>query len=299
MAPVYAGITTTLSVGIANASTANVSLTNVGNLGINIGDYLAIDDEIVRVKTTPTNPATNPLSVFRGVFGTNAASHDAGSVVRRIKPFPIEFRKYSNVRAEGHTWEYIGFGPGNYSTALPVNQDRSRTEQEQSLARSLRKDGGGNFFSGVDERGFTFSGHTKSNSVTGDIRNFTGPIRSVTGEDISEKEDVNITRSTEAVVKRSIRVEGGDDGKTVSEFNGPVIFKDKISSSSDEGIESKSLLLEGDSALSRKYTVGISTPTDAGIPGDIVYYDKPEQGGYVGWVYTLDKDWRRFGNIKL
>ena len=38
---------------------------------------LAIDDEIVRVKTTPTNPATNPLSVFRGVFGTNAASHDA------------------------------------------------------------------------------------------------------------------------------------------------------------------------------------------------------------------------------
>ena len=299
MAPVYAGITTTLSVGIANASTANVSLTNVGNLGINIGDYLAIDDEIVRVKTTPTNPATNPLSVFRGVFGTNAASHDAGSVVRRIKPFPIEFRKYSNVRAEGHTWEYIGFGPGNYSTALPVNQDRSRTEQEQSLARSLRKDGGGNFFSGVDERGFTFSGHTKSNSVTGDIRNFTGPIRSVTGEDISEKEDVNITRSTEAVVKRSIRVEGGDDGKTVSEFNGPVIFKDKISSSSDEGIESKSLLLEGDSALSRKYTVGISTPTDAGIPGDIVYYDKPEQGGYVGWVYTLDKDWRRFGNISL
>ena len=40
MAPVYAGITTTLSVGIANASTANVSLTNVGNLGINIGGYL-------------------------------------------------------------------------------------------------------------------------------------------------------------------------------------------------------------------------------------------------------------------
>ena len=50
--------------------------------------------------------------------------------------------------------------------------------------------------------------------------------------------------------------------------------------------------------LLQKYTVGISTPTDAGIPGDIVYYDKPEQGGYVGWVYTLDKDWRRFGNIE-
>ena len=299
MTPVYAGITTTLSVGIADASTTSLSLTNVGNLGVNIGDYLAIDDEIVRIKSTPTNPATNPLTVFRGVFGTNAVSHSAGAVVRKIKPFAIEFRKYSNVRAEGHTWEHIGFGPGNYSTALPVNQDRSRTEQEQSLARSLRKDGGGNFFSGVDERGFTFSGHTKSNSVTGDVRNFTGPIRSVTGEDISNREDVNVTKATEGTFTRSIRVEGGRDGKTISEFNGPVLFKDKITSNSSEGIESKSLLLEGDSALSRRYTVGIATPVNAGIPGDIIYYDKPEQGGYVGWVYTQNKDWKRFGSISL
>jgi len=297
MAPIYAGITTTLSLAIADASTTSISLTNIDDLGIKIGDYLSVDDEIVRIRTTPTNPATNPITVFRGVFGTKATSHVSGSVVRRIRPVPIEFRKYANIRAEGHTWEHIGYGPGNYSTALPVNQNRSRTEKEQALARAVRKDGGANFFTGVDEQGFSFAAQSKSSSVTGETRVFDGPVRTVTGEDISKQENINLTKATEATFSRSIRIEGGADGKAVSEFAGPVVFSDKITSS--DGIESKSLSLEGDAALARKYTVGISTPTDAGVPGDIVYYDRPEQGGYVGWVYTQNKDWKRFGSISL
>ena len=78
MVPTYAGITTTLSSPISDAVTTDVRLTNVANLGIQIGDYLAIDDEIVRVKTTPSNPATNPLTVFRAVLGTRATSHEIG-----------------------------------------------------------------------------------------------------------------------------------------------------------------------------------------------------------------------------
>ena len=299
MSAIYAGITTTLSVGIADASTTSISLTDVDDIGIKIGDYLVVDDEILRVKTTPTNPATNPLTVFRGVFGTKAAAHVAGSVVRRIQPLPIEFRKYANIRAEGHTWEHIGFGPGNYSTALPVNQNRSRTNKEQALARSVRKEGGANFFTGVDEQGFAFSAQTKSSSVTGDVRIFDGPVRTVTGEDISKKENINISKTTESTITRSIRVEGGDNGEAVSEFSGPVVFSEKVTSTSDDGIESKSISIEGDASVARKYTVGIATPTSAGIPGDIVYYDKPEQGKYVGWVYTVDRNWKRFGNISF
>ncbi len=52
MVPTYAGITTTLSADIANPTTDQVNITNLSNLDINIGDYLAIDDEIVRVKGT-------------------------------------------------------------------------------------------------------------------------------------------------------------------------------------------------------------------------------------------------------
>ena len=48
----YAGITTTLSSNVADAVTTSVSLTNVSDIGLRIGDYLMIDDEIVRVKAS-------------------------------------------------------------------------------------------------------------------------------------------------------------------------------------------------------------------------------------------------------
>ena len=70
MVPTYAGITTTLSTPIADAVTTEIRLTNVGDLGLQIGDFLVIDDEIVRIKGAPTNPATNPITVFRAVLGT-------------------------------------------------------------------------------------------------------------------------------------------------------------------------------------------------------------------------------------
>ena len=53
----YAGITTTLSSAVSDAVTTSVSLTNVGDLGIRIGDYLMIDDEIVRVCLLYTSPS--------------------------------------------------------------------------------------------------------------------------------------------------------------------------------------------------------------------------------------------------
>ena len=119
MVPTYAGITTTLSVAVADAITTEVRLTGIGTLGLEMGDYLSIDDEIVRVKTTTSNPPANPLYVFRAVLGTRATSHLTGSVVRRVSPLPVELRRHSLNRASGHTWEYVGYGPGNYSTGLP------------------------------------------------------------------------------------------------------------------------------------------------------------------------------------
>ena len=64
-----------------------------------------IDDEIVRVKASLSNPASNPLTVFRAVLGTRATTHSSGAVVRRIKPYPIELRRHSINRASGHTFE--------------------------------------------------------------------------------------------------------------------------------------------------------------------------------------------------
>ena len=300
--PTYAGVTTSLSNSIADAITTEINITGIANVDINIGDYLAIDDEIVRIKTTtrtPTSAPSNPISVFRAVLGTRATSHIAGSLVRKVKPFPIELRRHSINRASGHTWEYVGYGPGNYSTALPQNQNRLVSDTEELLAQSTKKEGGVNFFTGMNDRGISYSGNKKLSTVTGREEVFDTPIRTVTGEDISNQSGINLINATEGTITQSLRVNGGDDAKAISEFSGPVIFTNKVTSTAARGIEANQLFLQGDATVSRKYTVGISTPVDAGTPGDIVYFENPSQGSYVGWVYTLDNAWRRFGNISL
>ena len=87
--------------------------------------------------------------------------------------------------------------------------------------------------------------------------------------------------------------------RSISEFTGPVVFSNKITSSSSRGIEATHLFLQGDSTVSRKITVGIATPVTAGTPGDITFFENPTQGENAGWVYTADKDWKRFGNVSL
>ena len=295
----YAGITTTLSSQISNTNTDQIEITNVQDLDINIGDYLSIDDEILRVKTTISGTPSNPIYVFRGVLGTKASTHVINSVVRKIRPLPIEMRRHSILRASGHTFEYVGFGPGNYSTALPNKQDRQISSEEELLAQSTRRNGGINFYTGMNDRGASFNGNKKLSTVTGREEIFDTPIQTVTGEDISNLAELNVINPIEANFSRSIRIEGGSDGNAISEFNGPVVFTNKITSTSAKGLEANSLFLQGDAIVSRKYTVGVSAPTLSGNPGDIVYYENPVKGGYIGWIYTTDNDWYRFGNVSL
>jgi hypothetical protein len=68
---------------------------------------------------------------------------------------------------------------------------------------------------------------------------------------------------------------------------------------SSEGFEANSLFLQGDKTVSRKYTLSGSTPVLSGNPGDITYFSDPSQGGYAGWIYSVDNEWRRFGNVGL
>ena len=293
----YAGITTTLSADISNATTDELYLTNVNDLNVLIGDYFMIDDEILRVKTTTTG--SNPLYVFRGVLGTKPTSHNINSVIRKIKVFPVEFRRHSISRASGHTFEYVGFGPGNYSTAFPDKQDRILSAEEELLAQSTKREGGINFYTGMNDKGISYSGNKKLSTITGREEIFDTPIQTITGEDISVLPNLNVINPVEGLFGRSIRVEGGPDGKVASEFNGPVIINAKLTANSEKGIEANSLYLQGNAVVSRNYSVGISTPSLAGNPGDVVYYANPNEGGYIGWIYTLENNWKRFGNVGI
>ena len=290
----YAGITTTISAAITDADASTIQISDVGNLNLQIGDFLLIDEEIIRIKSTVTG---NPVSVFRGLLGTRKTTHSNGAVITKIAPRPIEFRRNSIIRASGHTFEYVGFGPGNYSTAFPDRQTRNLSSQEEFLAQATRKDSGAVLYTGMNDKGNYYVGGKKISGTTGEEEVLDVPIPTVTGEDTTSGASVGFDRlsSSEVAIERSIRIEGGPNADIVSEFDGPVILNNKLTSTSAKGIEANSLFLQGDRSVSRKFTVGVSEPTLAGTPGDVVYNGTPTANGYAGWVYTTNNEWKTFG----
>jgi hypothetical protein len=151
----------------------------------------------------------------------------------------------------------------------------------------------------MNDKGISYSGNKKLSTITGREEIFDTPFQTSEGEDISNLPSLNIVTPVELVASRSIRVEGGSDNKVASQFSGPLIVNNKLTVNSTKGLESNNIFLQGDATISRKYTVGIATPALAGNPGDLVYSANPNDGGYVGWIYSVQNDWRRFGAISL
>ena len=302
--PIYAGITTTLSAAISNKTTDTINVNNMTEFGFLIGDYVQVNDEIMRIKTTVSRVGgTTQLKVFRAVYGTIAAIHPVGSVIQRIRAYPIEFRRNSIIRASGHPFEYVGFGPGNYSTAFPDKQTKELSTEQQIISQAQKLSGGVVNYTGMNDRGDFYIGNKRIASITGREQLFNTPVQTVTGEDpfaSGASDDVNnFNYSESSVIKidRNLVVNGGDKTNILSEFNGPVQFTQKVVSTSPEGLEASSLFIQGNAQVSRKITVGISTPSEAGNPGDIVYNANPTSGGTVGWVYTTSNAWKTFGTI--
>ena len=300
MVETYDNVTSTLFANVPNTITTSIRISGLNELGLNIGDYLMIGDEIVRISHTVSyDPTNNTVEVFRGVLGTKRSTHLANAVVRRLRIKSVEFRRHSIIRASGHTFEYVGFGPGNYSTALPERHDRAITADEELLAQSTKRSGGINFYTAMNDKGISYSGNKKMSTIFGNEEVFDTPISTVVGEDISNTSQLNVISPVEGIFSRSIRVSGGVNGKVSSEFNGPLIVNNKITSNSDKGIEANSLFLQGDATVSRNITVGISTPLLSSNPGDIAFNANPGDGEYVGWIFSSDNEWRRFGSVSL
>ena len=239
LSPILDGFSTTIdkpgTSGItASATTLEVSSTT----GIIPGEFFQVDNEIVRV--TQVQNASD-LTVIRGVLGTQAVKHDHNSIIRKINPIPSELHRFSTIRASGHTFEYIGYGPGNYSTALPQLIERTLEEEEELLAISKEEKGGVVFFSGMNDRGDFFSGDRVEprELILGEV----GDSSSVTFDDV--------------FIRNTLRVGGGANQNLPSEFNGPVNFTNKITSTdSSGGIEAIKLLIKGNALNNPSFQVG-------------------------------------------
>ena len=191
-----------------------------------LGSYIQIDEEIMRT-TSNYGVGASPndsINVERGIFGTIVATHEVGSLIKKIKPIAVEFRRPSILRASGHTFEYLGYGPGNYSTGLPQVQVKTLTEREDFLVQSQERSCGLVVYTGMNNNGDVFNGNTKTTASSGEVVSYDIPKPTVTGEDPSRLSVVY----DEVTIKERLVVEGGNSRTVLSQFDGPVTFNKEV-----------------------------------------------------------------------
>ena len=190
--------------------------------------------------------------------------------------FEVELRRPSTIRSGNHTFEYVGFGPGNYSTGFPIRQTKVLSDQQQKYAQSLKEQGGIAFYSGLNSNGDLYIGNTVINAVTG----------KTTENQISELNTLT--------VKDNITVLGGAGNRITSNFQGPVSFRNELAGEGDNFFAN--VQLRNQDGIISKILNADTTPLTGGA-GDFIFNTVPEEGGYFGWSYTDGNEWRPSGLV--
>ena len=143
-----------------------------------LGSYLQVGNEIMRVKsTTLIGGGNNEIQVIRGSMGTIIEPHASGTQIKKIKLTPIELRRPSILRASGHTFEYLGYGPGNYSTGLPEVQVKTLSEKEEFLSQAQETSCGTVLYTGMDSDGDFYIGNTEYSAQSLSLIHISEPTR--------------------------------------------------------------------------------------------------------------------------
>ena len=230
-----------------------------------IGSYIQVNGEIMRISSTSIGSG-NEISVIRGALGTIISDHPHQSLIKKIKPLPIEFRRPSILRASGHTFEYVGYGPGNYSTALPQLQNRTLSEREEFLSQSQETSCGNVVYTGMNDKGDFYIGNTKISSSSGQQTTFDIPIPTITGEDPNRLSAV----FDEVIVKERLLVEGGASKQILSQFDGPVTFNGDITNNKELKSPGKIRITNDTNILSNLTDGSFVTKGGAGIDKDLI-----------------------------
>ena len=128
----------------------------------------------------------------------------------------IELRRPSLVRSGNHTFEYVGYGPGNYSTAFPAKQQKELTDREVVVSQSKKEDAGVVFYSGLNSQGDLYVGNQKINAVTGQIEIIDESILEISAVPadnvpVGDEEGANNNQeSFDFIIKGSLTVENSD-----------------------------------------------------------------------------------------
>ena len=218
-----------------------------------------------------------------------------------LAPIPVELRRHSILRSGNHTFEYTGFGPGNYSTAFPQTQVETLTDDQIKFSQSIKEDAGVAFYSGLNSNGDLFIGNQVINPVTGQITNEDIAQLNVVGE-----ENTTIQTFSELVLTDKLTVIGGGSNALESVFSGPVTFQNTLSSTGnilarkltynnqDGTILKQTLLAPKDSNGLPDFSAFTAGTYDTPDDGDIIYNENWELGDSLGWI-RWQQNWYEFG----
>ena len=255
-----------------------------------------IGDFIIETRNNYTNASTSDSAVANFIT-LEARDGEAREIDTTQRMVPVnatggtttELRRPSILRSGNHTFEYVGFGPGNYSTGLPSVQNRVLTDAETLLSQSQKEDGGIAFYSGLNSNGDLFIGNTRISAVTGEEASLDTPTLSIVGETANLRPVFD-----EIIIRDKITVE---DTQLESEFKGYLKVRQDVSV--DKNLSCADLTIKGEAAnneAEKKFNIVTTTPStaDAANAGDISYLGNITAGNHLGFFWT-GAAWAKFG----
>ena len=256
-----------------------------------------IGDFILETRNNYTNANTNDSS-SAGYITLEARDGETNEVDKTQRMIPVsgagtntELRRPSILRSGNHTFEYVGFGPGNYSTGLPSVQNRVLTDEETLLAQSQKENGGIAFYSGLNSNGDLFIGNTRISAVTGEEASLDTPSLSIVGETANLRPVYD-----EIIIRDKITV---DDTNLESVFKGYLSVNQDLTV--DKSIFCEDLTITGqalDNEGTKKFDVVTQVPGagTAANNGDYALLNNVTRGSHIGWVWSTSQNaWVKFG----
>ena len=265
----------------------------------------AMGDWIIENRNQYTNASTGDVAVA-GYITLEARDGEASEIDQALRMIPVnatggtatELRRPSILRSGNHTFEYVGFGPGNYSTGLPSVQNRVLTDAETLLAQSQKENGGIAFYSGLNSNGDLFIGNTRISAVTGEEASLDTPSLSIVGETANLRPVFD-----EIIVRDKITVE---NTQLTSVFKGSVEVNEDVVVT--KGLQAADLTIKGEASnneATKKLNVVVGTPSTsaAANAGDMTFLGNFTDGEHLGFYWT-GAAWAKYGltdtgNLKI
>lgn len=248
-------------------------------------------------------PALNALS-GKATSGQENRLIAFNSTVPQID---IELRRTSQVRAGNQTFEYTGFGSGNYSTGFPSKQEIVLSDREVLFSQSQRRRAGVVFYSGLNAYGDLYVGNQKINAITGEVEILDKPILRVAGTALAvNAEFVPYVQGTKNVnIEGNLNTQGGAGNNLPNNFNNSSKFTEGIFVSTND--QTNRAIISHDICLRQKQSTVEGTfnnytakqiqyagsnlkptgGTEGEFPGDIVYKPKINRTSrHEGYIYV-------------